>query len=54
MKGHVVIFALVFGLLAPSMIALMPAQAVAGPDSYIAQAVVAQAEKSSAPVAPPM
>ena len=53
MKGHVVIFALVFALLAPSMMALMPAQALAGPDSYIAQAVVAQAEKSPAPATPP-
>ncbi len=53
MKGRVAIFALIFALLTPSIMALMPAQALASPDSYIAQAVVAQAEKSPAPAAPP-
>ena len=53
MKGRVAIFALVFALLTPSIMALMPAQALASPDSYIAQAVVGPSLKSPAPAAPP-
>ena len=48
MKRHIAIFALTFVLL-NTFIALLPAEVLAGSESYVAQAVVAQAAAPAAP-----